>query len=99
MIAPPKSILRVGFIKRTMSSTMTLVKYGLIGAFGLLITGWAGQSYVWLWYQRANPDVGAVSTGTGFELVIAGLFIVGITVAFTAFSTGFIKARASGKQF
>lgn len=71
-----------------MSSTAALAKYGFSGSIGLLIMGWASQTYLWYGYQRANPDVGTVSTSPGYEFVIAGLFVIGGVVAFTAFSRG-----------
>lgn len=71
-----------------MSSNTTLAKYGLGGSIGLVMMGWASQTYLWYGYQLANPDVGATSTSSGFELTIAGLFVVGGIIAFTAFSRG-----------
>ena len=71
-----------------MPSTITLAKYGFGGSIGLLIMGWASQSYLWYGYQRANPEVGAVSTSPSFELMIAGLFVIGGVIAFTVFSLG-----------
>jgi hypothetical protein len=75
-----------------MQSNEAVAKYGFIGATGLLVAAWAAHTYIWYGYQRANPAVGSVSTGTGFELFVAGLFVFGVTVAFTAFSQGLAHA-------
>ena len=71
-----------------MPSNRTLALYGLGGGVGLFVTMWAFQSYFWYNYQRANPELGSVSTTPGFEFVNAALFVVGIVIAFTAFSRG-----------
>ena len=76
-----------------MSSTTELAKYGIAGAIGLLITMWAIQAYFWYGYQQANPDIGTVSTTAGFEIVVGGLFVLGVTIAFTAFARGSAVAR------
>jgi hypothetical protein len=71
-----------------MPSNKTLALYGLGGGVGLFVTMWSFQTYLWYGYQRANPEIGTISTTPGFELFLAVLFIVGIVVAFTAFSRG-----------
>ncbi|MFB6201795.1 MAG: hypothetical protein ABEI98_07275 [Halorhabdus sp.] len=64
--------------------------WALVGAFGggigLLMMGYATQTYFWYGYQRANPDIGSVSTSPGFEVVTAGIFLLGTLVAFTGFA-------------
>ena len=77
-----------------MPSVTTLMKYGFVGGIGLLLMGWASHTYFWYGYQRANPEVGFVSTGIGFEAFLSGLFLAGATIAFTAFSTGVSHAIA-----
>lgn len=56
------------------------------GGIGLLMMGYATQTYFWYGYQRANPDVGTVSTSPGFEIVTAVIFLLGTLVAFTGFA-------------
>lgn len=56
------------------------------GGIGLLMMGYATQTYFWYGYQRANPDIGTVSTTPGFEVVTVGIFLLGTIVAFTGFA-------------
>jgi hypothetical protein len=71
-----------------MPSTTAFAKYGFGASIGLLVMGWASQAYLWYGYQRANPDIGAISTSPGHEFIIAGLFVIGCVVAFTSFFQG-----------
>jgi hypothetical protein len=68
--------------------------YALGGGIGLLMMGWAIQTYFWFGYQRANPDVGTVSTTPGFEVVTAGIFLLGTLVAFTGYATAIMHVEA-----
>jgi xanthine/uracil/vitamin C permease (AzgA family) len=74
-----------------MTANRTLL-YGLGGGVGLFLSVYAFQSYLWYGYQKANPTIGTVSTTPGFEIVIAGLFIIGVGIAFTEFSRGLAHA-------
>lgn len=78
-----------------MRSITTVATYGLGGALGLLVMGWASQTYLWYGYQRANPAVGTISTSPGFVIGVALLFVVGAVVAFTAFSRGLADALSA----
>ena len=56
------------------------------GGIGLLFMGYAIQTYFWFGYQEANPDIGTVSTSSGFEVVTAGIFLFGTIIAFTGYA-------------
>jgi len=71
-----------------MARTPSAVTHGLGVAAGLLVAGYAAQSYLWYGYMRAAPDVGAVSTSPGFGLTTAAVFVVGVTVAYASFVRG-----------
>lgn len=70
-----------------------LIRHGVAGALGLLVAGYATQSYLWLGYQRATPDVGSVVTSGGAEVVTALLFVGGVAVAYVSFARGLAFAR------
>jgi len=73
---------------------LRVVAHALGGGCGLLIMGYAAQTYFWYGYQQATPTGGAVSTSPGFTLVTAALFLAGTVVAFSAFATGLAHVLA-----
>jgi hypothetical protein len=71
-----------------MDRDATLLAHGLAGGVGLLVMGWATQAALWTGYMRANPAVGTVSSSGGGAVVVAVLFVLGATLAYTAFARG-----------
>lgn len=65
-----------------------LLKHGSVGAIGLLLAGFAFETYHWYGYMKANPATGTISTSPGFRLVTAAMFVVGVTIAYVAFARG-----------
>lgn len=65
-----------------------LLKHGVVGALGLLVAGFAFETYHWYGYMQATPGTGSVSTSPGFRLFTAALFVVGVAVAYAAFARG-----------
>jgi hypothetical protein len=71
---------------------------GLGVAVGLLLAGYAAQSYLWHGYMKANPSVGSVSTTPGFGLFYAAMFVAGTVVAYTSFVSGLQSALATAGE-
>ncbi len=65
-----------------------LAAYGLGVGLGLLMMGFAAQSFLWQGYMRANPAVGSVSTTAGFALFYAVVFVLGTVIAYMSFAKG-----------
>lgn len=74
------------------SSPATL-RYAVTFAIGLLLMGYAGQTYFWHGYMLANPAVGTPSTSTGFSVVLLGMFLLGAITVYTAFMHGLARVR------
>jgi|GEM_PF-1634917 len=74
------------------ASSRKLVGYGVGVALGLLVAGFAYETYHWYGYMQANPAVGAVSTSPLLRLSVAVMFLVGATLAFVSFARGMALA-------
>jgi len=80
------------------SDSFELATNGLGVAVGLLLMGYAAQSYLWQGYVNANPSVGPISTTLGFDLFYAATFVVGTVVAYTFFVSGLQSALATASE-
>lgn len=74
------------------ASSRELAGYGVGVGLGLLVAGFALETYHWYGYMQANPAVGAVSTTPTLRLSVALMFLVGVTVAFVSFASGMAAA-------
>ena len=74
-----------------MDSEFSVATHALGAGIGLLMMGYATQSYFWYGYMQANPAVGSVSTSPGFRLMTAGIFLLGTLIAFSGFSKGLAR--------
>jgi multisubunit Na+/H+ antiporter MnhB subunit len=79
------------------SSSESLLRYGVGVGVGLLVAGYAAQSYLWYGYQKANPATGGgPSTSPGFVPFTAVLFVAGTVLAYVAFARGLGVAVGDG---
>ncbi|MDL0135626.1 hypothetical protein PNP85_04150 [Halobacterium salinarum] len=74
-----------------MDSDFSVTTYALGGGLGLLMMGYATQTYFWHSYMQANPDIGVISTSPGFILVNAIISLLGTAIAFSGFSKGLAR--------
>lgn len=63
------------------STSLGLLEYALVFAFGALVAGFATLTAWTNAYMGANPDTGSVSGGSGLILV---LFMAGVVAMFVA---------------
>lgn len=70
------------------ASSRELAGYGIGVGLGLLVAGFAYETYHWYGYMQANPAVGQVSTSPVLRLSVAVMFLIGVTLAFVSFAQG-----------
>lgn len=69
-------------------TTLSIIPDAFVFSMGLLIAGYATQTYLWHGYMMAMPTIGNPSTSSAFSFIIAGMFLLGTGMAYWAFLRG-----------
>ncbi len=73
----------------------SLLRNGIVFAIGLLLAGYAAQTYYWHGYMLANPTVGMPDTSASFSIVLLAMFLGGALMVYISLVRGLsVIARA-----
>lgn len=71
------------------------VRHGFGVGVGLLLIGFAAQTYLWYGYANASPSIGPIPTSPGFHIFYAGAFVFGTIITYLSFVNGLSHVLAS----